>query len=187
METAELPIEIVAESQTDVVPQMEPDTKGRITFEINGDKITFRTPDGEESTFDDPQVKYDTEQREKSAAQRRIDRLKARRGDCIQEHRLDGEVWYIKLLSWPELSRVGVMMKRNPDGSLGLGEESALEALTVAMLEVCVVSGTDDPAPYFTHREACEYVNEPEAKYEIARLFNLITELNPDILPSKKK
>lgn len=128
----------------------------------------------------------EAETTKRSAARERLDAARATRGDIIERVTLDGEEWFIKRLSWPEITRVKLAIPRDAKGVLNLSQEDHLRGITVAMLATSVMDSADAQTAkrYFTNAEAVEYVDEPTMLGLVTRLFAAITDINPDVLPN---
>lgn len=121
---------------------------------------------------------------QKSAARERLEKLRASRGGLIEARTIEGEEWFIKRLSWPEITRVKLAIPRDAQGVLNLSKEDHLRGVTAAMLATAVATSAEDATPYFTNAEAVEWVDEPSAIGLVSALFNAVCEVNPDVLPN---
>jgi hypothetical protein len=132
---------------------------------------------------------------EKSAARKRLEKLRAQRGAVIEPLTIGGEEWFVKRLNWPQLVEVNLLVSR-----LGLapsqpgGAEARIRNNLIAILASCVVSDASGEAAYFSLEfdaignptgEAVEYADEPTAFSLVNALFDEAVRLNPDLLPKK--
>lgn len=121
-----------------------------------------------------------------SEARRRLMALRSQRGSRIETVIIQDETWFLKRLSWPQLVALSLDLSRDNRGALLVSADATRE-LTVAILTHCVAKAADDDEPYFSKREACEFVDEPAAIRLVSGIFSHSLELNPDIIPDARK
>ncbi len=105
----------------------------------------------------------------------------------IEAIEVEGKEWFIKRLDFAGLTRLTLLTPRDRNGALDMFNADNLAALTTAMLEGCIVSGSDDDTPFFTWAEAYESARDTslDVVKTVGELFTAIIKINPDILPGR--
>jgi len=175
---------------------------GRVTFRKRDDgTMDFILPDGGVTTIPDPGVTVAQERRDESSAAAELASLRKRRGNLIEAFEDDGKTWWLLRMNGHQVRQVGILMSRLGDGSLLLTDDDQMVALMMATMQVGVVQGERDPAPYWNPvsylmedaygrlvdtTECEQFVIEPETDNITSLLFDRLTDINPQIWPGKQ-
>ena len=123
-----------------------------------------------------------------SKAMQRLAALEAASTPPIVEHIIDGETWYIRRLSWPEMIVCGLMAQRIGPQQIELKTLFGARSNVASMLCSCVVTdpaewpSKNEPQYYFTEDDAVQFAMAPAASDLVASLWSKIAEVNPELL-----
>lgn len=101
-----------------------------------------------------------------------------------------GRTWFIKKMSYPELTKLGMLAPRDETGRLDIFSESSSEQFMSALFFCALVQSQETPLPLFEKfSEAWQFVNDTDDKVVAALgvLFHGILSINPQVLPTAKR
>lgn len=138
------------------------------------------------------------EEKAVSAAQARLQHLRALGGDVLIPVDIDGETLYIRRLNYQGLIELALSVTRDGYNVLNIEDEGGVISTTVAVLLNCVTNADDKP--FFTYLDLWNplykkgfpdaepgFLQEPTATAFITSLVRACYTHNPDILSTLKK
>lgn len=163
---------------------LDPDTKAALNsfLQANLENPEYRKfiAGGSGSTPDD-----ESEAEPRSAARKRLEKLKAQATPEIVPFEFDGETYHIRRLHYQGLIDLALSVARDGDNVLQAGEAGGVRAVTTAVLLACVCN--EDGTPFFEYSDVAAYLEEPAAASFVSALFLQCNMENPDILNTLKK
>lgn len=185
-------------------PDAPVSTAGRfvVTRDEHGNEI-ISTPEGKSVEVGNPLAERDAKEAAKSAVQKRLEAVRAARGSRIITVTFEGEEWHILMFDLGDLDEWALLTSRDGDGTLQIANDQVMRAMQIAALQVAVMKSPVERTPYFAPEayeardevdgsfywttEAAEWIDEPAYLELNAFLWETITDLNPSMVPGKKK
>lgn len=127
-----------------------------------------------------------------AAARARFDKHRKKRGPLIVTKEVDGEEWYFKYLSGPEIDllfmltprvKVGKDEQGNDIYDIDLAAETTWDALRPAILHVGLAASATDDTPYMSLELAHEIAADRSMGTLVFDLCGHVSNLNPEIVP----